>query len=181
MRANKRAFSGITEAGAQILARILPSAQEAGGVAYTFQGAWVDRRLVIIGGRIEREFGVHTTNPLALTVTVPVTASAKDLMSALRSFGGAAERIWRDSKKGTFDAVVSADDFDRHQVHRYHHVALCGHKPKERWLSEDEVAPIAEQVQACPKCTVAAATKPVHRARWHPSATKANDAGGSAA
>lgn len=181
MKANKRAFSGITAAGARILARILTSAQEAGGVAYTFQGAWVDRRLVIIGGRVEREIGVHTNNPLALTVTVPVTAGAMDLMSALRSFGGTVERIWRDSQKGTFDAVVSADDFDRHQVHRYHHVALCGHKPKERWLSDDEVTPIAEQVQACPKCTVAAATKPLHRARWHPSSPKATDAGRSAA
>lgn len=170
MNTKKRAFSATSLKSATILHRALPFARETGCAAVTFQGGWVNRRFVLLGGCARRELPPHPRNPLALTLTVPVTLDPTALMNALRSFGASVERLWRDNEQGRFDLVDSEDDGHRHMVHRYHHIALCGHKP-DRWLSDDEVESFASEIQACPACATAAAEQPVHRARWHPSTT----------
>jgi len=175
--AKRRAtFSGLTEKGARSLYRGLRAADKAGFPGVRFTGAWIGRRLVIDGGAPVREMPAHPANPMALTLAVSSTLEPGGLLKAFRSFGATVERIWRDSEKGAFDSVVSADDGARHQVHRYHHVALCGHKPR-RWVGDDEVAGFADEVFMCSKCISAAATKPAHRARWHPSAAGAPSTG----
>lgn len=165
----KHAFSAVTPASAAVLHRALAAASAAGDAGVIFQGAWVRRRLVIVGGRAAHALPPHACNPLALTITIPTTSTPDDLMRQLRSFGGAVERVWRDSARGRFDLVVSDSDAARHLVHQFHHVALCGHRP-QRWLTDDEVSGFAGELQTCPKCTITAATKPTYRARWHPLA-----------
>lgn len=174
MSTKRRAFSAITIKSATILHRALPFAREAGYAAVTFEGGWQRRRFILINGHGKRELPANPANPLALTLSVPVTLSPPELMTALRSFGASVERLWRANEQGHFDLVVSETDGHRHMVHRYHHIALCGHK-STNWLSDDEVGSFASEVQSCPKCTTAAATTPAYRARWHPAVTDYNE------
>lgn len=167
----KRAFSAVTLSSAKVLHRALGAAAASGSAGVIFQGAWVRRRLLIVGGRAAQALPAHGCDPLALTITVPATSTPDDLMRQLRSFGGVVERVWRDSVKGHFDLVVSDSDAARHLVHQFHHVALCGHKA-QRWLTDDEVSGFAGEVKTCPQCTITAATKPNYRARWHPLAAE---------
>lgn len=170
MSATGPSFSAVTVKTATVLHRSLQAARQAGYAGVTFQGGWVARRFVMVGGRGEREVPTHPRNPLALTAFVPVTTNPEELMKALRSFGATVERRWRDTNRGLFERVISMGDGHRHLVHRFHHVAVCEHKPT-RWLSDDGLGGMADKVQACTTCTIAATTKPLHAARWHPTST----------
>lgn len=135
-----------------ILRRALHLAGPPAVKALKFQGAWKDRCFVNDTISIVADVPPFPANPLAMTLTVPSTISPANLAASCRSFGGVVERIWREEHK--FDFVVSADDADRHVVHRYNDVAECGHRPR-RWLSDDELGSFASEVRSCPKCVTA--------------------------
>jgi hypothetical protein len=119
--------------------------------AMKIEGAWVNRRLVIVKITPVLEMPEHPANPLAMILYVRSSARPVDVVNACRSFGTMVERLWRDSDRRKFDRVVSGEDGDRHYVRAFHHVALCGHKPN-RWLTDAELGAILVEVQPCAKC-----------------------------
>lgn len=161
-------FSAVSE---QVARRLLPVFEAAAAKQHQhilLRGGWKNRRLVIVGGQPSpAPVPEFPSNPLQLTLALPVDIEVSALVSRCRSFGGTVERVWRDSER-SFENVVSYDDGARHIVPAYHHVSLCTHKP-QRWLLDVEV-PTGIEVVPCLKCAMAAVTKPAFRARWHPLA-----------
>lgn len=170
----KTAWSALTEKSAEHLLLGFKKAAALKFEHMVLQGDWLHgRRFVIVGGRPSVDpFPQYASNPLTLTLALPLDIDAVTLTSRCRSFGGQVERMWRDSQQ-RFEHVVSAFDTARHIVPAYHHVALCGHKP-ERWLLDNEVVPSVTEANSCPKCATAAITRPRHGARWHPLARQAS-------
>jgi hypothetical protein len=162
------AFSAVTEQVAKRLLSVFEAAAARQHRHILLRGAWKNRRLVIVGGQPSpAPVPEFPSSPLQLTLALPVDIEVSAFVSRCRSFGGAVERVWRDSAR-SFEHVVSYDDGARHIVPAYHHVALCTHKA-ERWLLDVEV-PTEIEVASCSKCVTAAGTKPAFRARWHPLA-----------
>lgn len=162
------AFSAMSDQVATRLLSVFRAAAARQHRHILLRGDWKNRRLVIVGGQPSpAPVPEFPSNPLQLTLALPVDIGVSAFVSRCRSFGGTAERVWRDSAR-YFENVVSYDDGARHIVRAYHHVALCAHKP-ERWLLDVEV-PTEIEVASCAKCATAAATKPAFRARWHPLA-----------
>ena len=164
----KTAWSALTEKSAEHLLRGFKVAADLKFQHMVLLGDWLHgRRFVIVGGRPSADpLPEVASNPLTLTLALPLDIDAATLASRCRSFGGAVERMWRDSQP-RFEDVVSAADAARHIVPAYHHVALCGHKP-DRWLADNEVVLSNVETPSCPHCRSAAITKPLYGARWHP-------------
>jgi hypothetical protein len=160
------AFSAMSDQVATRLMSVFRAAAARQHRHILLRGDWKNRRLVIVGGQPSpAPVPEFPSNPLQLTLALPVDIDVPAFVSRCRSFGGTAERVWRDSAR-SFENVVSYEDGARHIVTAYHHVALCKHKP-ERWLLDVEV-PNEIEVVSCSKCAAAARTKPIYGARWHP-------------
>ena len=139
-------------------------AATAGVSCVQFVGAWQARRFVI-----ENLVAIYgSVNELifdteAMTLTLPIGADADTIVSECRRFGGRIERIKRD-RNNRFELVASIENETLHLIHAFHHVALCGSRGP--WPPSFSISNGGEE---CARCQMVAATKPEHRARWHPS------------
>ena len=129
-----------------------------------FVGAWQARRFVIenliaIYGSVNEV----TSDTEAGTLTLPIGADANTIVTECRRFGGRVERIQRD-RNNHFELVATIENETVHIVHAFHHVALCGSRGP--WPSSFSMSNGGDE---CVRCRSIAATKPEHRARWHPS------------
>lgn len=174
-RASRRVFSAFSEISYSKLKRGFDAAKSIGIETLIFVGAWTPQRRFAIDDIKLSKYSVTepVSNPINFTLAIPLHAPEKDVIAACRSFGGQVERLCRDTARGQFDRVVSADDGAVHLVHKYHHVSLCGHN-SGGWLGGvDSLAKNHPGVDTacvfeCSACVVVSITKPAHRARYHP-------------
>ena len=159
-----RAFSGMSEAAASRLAVGMAKLTDVGLAGLSLVGAWRGRRFVIETMRAVYENVVGPTHDLDdPALTLPIRCTAETIRRECRRFGGRVERACRDRSQGTFDRVKSSVDEKTHIVHAHHHVALCSHRGP--W---SDSPPDPTDDEDCPRCRGISATKPAHRARYHP-------------
>ena len=125
-------------------------------------GAWANRRFVIAAAKAAKTSIVKAQLDIeAGTLTFPLDIAPEEFATACRSLGGRVERLQRD-RNDHFEIVGDFAGVE-HTVHAYHHVSICGSRGP--W-NTDQV-----RSSPCPACALAAATKPKHRARYHPTLT----------
>ena len=127
-------------------------------------GAWVNRRFVIAAATAAKASVAKAQLDIeAGTLSFPLNIDPGEFATACRSLGASVERLQRD-RSNHFEIVGDFAGVE-HTVHAYHHVSICGSRGP--W-NTDQV-----RSSPCPACALAAATKPKHRARYHPTQTNA--------
>jgi hypothetical protein len=152
-------FTSLTRVRAKVFAQRI-SAQTL-VPSFKIFGRWHCRRFIV--DRIEAGKEVvfePVPDYSTLALTVPVSDDPEYYINELKRFGATVES--RARKERAFQFVTGGDD-QRHMIHSYHHIALCGHRGP--W--PESANPVADSV-TCIACAIKAISIPPYRARYHP-------------
>ncbi len=123
-------------------------------------GAWINRRFVIAAASAAKSSVTKAhLDTEAGTLSFPLDIDPEEFATVCRSLGARVERLQRD-RNDRFENVGDCDGVE-HTVHAYHHVSMCG--AKGPWDTGSMPS------SSCSACAHAVATKPKHRARYHPT------------